>query len=304
MRYRFLDFTLDSDIPLPELELDPSREPTLVLRYRVPAPRASNHALSASSSASGAHSWPAVIRSREGYTLAFGDRLSFLYSPGRVEWTCSEGVTHESVRHALLDQALPLIAAHEDRVVIHAACAIQHRRAVLFAGPAGEGKSTLVAHLLANGWQYAADDAVALCVRDETVFARPSYSGVRLWPDTAEALGLAGAESSTLPSGKHRFGARPIPDGDLVVQAVYCIASANADALPDVQELSARDGLIALVQNSYVLDPVDRERAATQFDTLATVAGRVTVRSLVVPHDFRLLDDVRARIERDLPVMA
>lgn len=304
MRYRFFDFTLDSDVLLPELEPDSSGYPVLILREGGALSGLSADECVQDPGENDARPWPRVVRLDDGYVLAFGDRLSLRYSSGRVDWARAGTLSPDTFRHALLDQALPLIAAHEGRVVVHAACAIQNRRAVLFAGPAGQGKSTLVASLLAHGWQCAADDAVALRVQGERVLVRPSYGGLRLWPDSADALGYAGGDASALSSGKRRFGSLPISEGELALHAIYALASADPDRIPVVQELSPRESLMALVRNSYVLDPADGGRAAAQFETLAAVVRRIGVRSLVVPHRFEVLDEIRARIERDVQVTA
>lgn len=54
------------------------------------------------------------------------------------------------------------VAARPDPLWLHAAAAACDRTALLIAGPAGSGKSTLVAELLRHSWVLLADDAAAI----------------------------------------------------------------------------------------------------------------------------------------------
>jgi hypothetical protein len=55
---------------------------------------------------------------------------------------------------------LPFLPATERPTTVHAACAISpySKGALMITGPSGNGKSSLLLYLLAEGWQYVADD--------------------------------------------------------------------------------------------------------------------------------------------------
>jgi len=55
-----------------------------------------------------------------------------------------------------------LMLARQDLVWIHAGVAAHEDRAHLFAGPSGQGKSTLVGALLDRGWTYFSDEIAAI----------------------------------------------------------------------------------------------------------------------------------------------
>lgn len=309
MRYRYFDFTLDSDIRFPELEPAHACTRTLLLRLSesIDAAGTDTHAPSVPRvRADNGQPWLSIGRAGEAFRLEFHGLVTLQYDTPRVSWTRrAAALRDDSLRHLLLDQALPLIAAHEGDTVLHAACAAVDGRAVLLAGPAGAGKSTLIAHLMSNGWDLAADDAAAIRVQSSGVLVQPAYAGIRLWPDSREALNYSealdyrdGVEVAHDPE-KRRFCSGVLPEGALPLVGVYLL---NPDGVstPALRLLSRRDAVVALLRNSFVLDVSDHRRAEAQLEALTAIASRVPVAELRMPHQFEALASVRATIEREL----
>jgi hypothetical protein len=246
--------------------------------------------------------WLSVGRADHGYVLDFHRLFCLHYRSPLLSWFRRPDVSEASFRHILLDQAFPLIAAQEGHTVLHGACAVCDAGALLFAGPAGCGKSTLVASLLAAGWRSGADDAARIVLQGDVVLARPSYGGLRLWPDSSDALGYAGGAPVAAYSDKRRFRAQG-PVRDVPLRAVYVLRPA-APAPASLRRLSKRDALIALVSNAYVLDIEDREWARAQLETLSTVVERLPVWELSVPHRFEMLNGVRGLVEQQMATEA
>ena len=116
------------------------------------------------------------------FVMTGGNRID--YRPGR-DWTGALPATFYSTVAALTAAWRGLLPLH--------ACAVElDGRAVLIAGAAGAGKSTLTADVLAAGATLVADDLVVVAVddgrsgaRDRVLRGRPA---IRLHPDTAAAL--------------------------------------------------------------------------------------------------------------------
>lgn len=72
-----------------------------------------------------------------------------------------------------------LIDARPDLLWLHAGAVALRGRAVLFPGPRGAGKSTLVTNLCARGWHYLSDDVAPLDPASHTVFPFPQAPAVR-----------------------------------------------------------------------------------------------------------------------------
>jgi len=177
-----------------------------------------------------------------------------------------------------------------------------------FIGPAGAGKSTIAASLLAEGHELVADDCLPLKRSRGQVFAVPAYPGLRLWRDACEALGIAdrvGVKVSHY-SAKSRmltFGARFVRAPQPLVR-IYALdrgdlASSAAEA-PFIEPLIGRDAFFQLVRASYTFDATDRRALKRDFAFLASLASDVGVRRLRVPNDFALLPAVREAVLADL----
>src|SRR4030095_13720757 len=95
-----------------------------------------------------------------------------------------------TIRHLVLDQALPLALAATGALVVHASAVAIGGRAILLAGRAGAGKSTLAAFLAGHRMQVLADDGALLDGGPAEVRVLPSYPGLRLYRDSAAAAAL------------------------------------------------------------------------------------------------------------------
>lgn len=75
-----------------------------------------------------------------------------------------------------------LMNARLDLLWFHAGAAVFRERAVLFPGPPGGGKSTLVTGLCARRWSYLSDEIAPLDPRCHTVLPFPQAPVVRQYP--------------------------------------------------------------------------------------------------------------------------
>jgi hypothetical protein len=75
-----------------------------------------------------------------------------------------------------------LIDARPDLLWFHAGVAAHSGRAVLFPGPRGGGKSTLVTHLCTRGWVYLSDEIAPLDPLSHAVVPFPQAPAVRAYP--------------------------------------------------------------------------------------------------------------------------
>jgi hypothetical protein len=123
----------------------------------------------------------------------------WLEVPGVGRYLASEGVEltidlfpgaepADVVRFARMT---PLAALCYQRGIVawHAATAIRNGEAVILAGDSATGKSTLLAALLARGWEMLGDELAPVTVQgDGAVTVLPTGGEVRLWPDAIELL--------------------------------------------------------------------------------------------------------------------
>lgn len=291
MKYCAFGHVLECDTPLPELPFAAGAE----------APRFSIH-FSASVDLPGDLRWSAVWEAAGGQPalefarsagtafLRLGDRMSARIDSSRINLATRAGMHPSFVRHVLLDQFLPLALAAAGETVLHASAVRVDDAAVLFVGVARSGKSTLAAALAACGATVLADDGVALDARGEEVWVRPSYPGLRLWPDAAAYAGTRGFTIAALDSGDKR---RLIPSHaascppSLPLAAVYSLRIAGP---PGFERLSARDAVLELVRHAFTPDVATREAIRAHFERATAWADRIAVWSAASASGFDALD--------------
>jgi energy-coupling factor transporter ATP-binding protein EcfA2 len=261
-----------------------------------------------------------VWRIREGafYRLLYADGTEFFVDCAGTEvWaTWPPESTLEDTATYLLGPILGLVLRLRGTVCLHASAVAVEGKAVALLGPAGAGKSTTAAAFAQLGYPIFSDDVVPLFEREEQILVQPAYPHLRLWPDSVNSLfGSAEALPRLTPTwdkryydlleNGERFQRDPLP-----LAAIYILGDRSEDpAAPFVEIISARDGLMTLVANTYVNYLLDKEMRAREFEMLSRVVRRVPVRR-VRPHSNPsavarlcqvILDDFRAMMSSAAP---
>ncbi len=97
------------------------------------------------------------------------------------------GADEQSVRLFLLGSCLGALLHQQGLLVMHGAAIRFNDRCVLFAGPSGNGKSTLAAAFCKRGFEVLSDD---VCAVDEQLRAVPGYPQIKLWRDATARLDM------------------------------------------------------------------------------------------------------------------
>ena len=248
--------------------------------------------------------WLSFARLDDGYLLRFPRLADFHLRLRAREVAARRGrsTPHDTFRHLLLDQVLPLIVASRDCLALHASVVDVDGGAIAFLGAAGQGKSTLAAALGRRGHAVLSDDCcvVRRSARGFEVWA--TYPGVRLFrPSRDHVFGDAptrGRRVSHYSSkrrvidavGTPRFGAAPVP-----LRRVYVLADRAAQPhgpRVEMTQRSRRDSVVDLVGGTFFLDVTDPERALDAFGLAGDIAASLPVCSLTFPWDLAALDDV------------
>ena len=179
------------------------------------------------------------------------------------------------------------IAALNGLVPLHAS-AVEHRGLVYaFTGPAGAGKSTLVAALGRAGFAQFCDDTLILDVSgDGPPVCLPGHKRLKLWP---EGVALAGVEPGELVAAdypKHYVDptagaiAEPLPLAELVFL--------EPGDSPLVAPLAGGERIARLQDDHYTAElwrqATDHSRPE-RFAMLAALARRIAMQRFVRPFD-------------------
>ena len=309
--YHYADITITSVWPLgdlPPAEPPTSDEPAIAIGL-LDAPPCEPR------KTDWVHHWPpesgglclALSGRGERFLLRFPGLADFLISKdGRqIEAWPAPGTGIETLRHLLLDQVLPRILAQWGRLVLHAGAVRVGDQAIAFIGGSGSGKSTLTASFHDAGYPLLCDDGLVLTQGEGVTLAMPTYSSLRLWPESI--AGLYAHAPAFVPmadySSKRRivmaeFGSKA--DVPLSLASIFLLGSEAAaqDARISLRQLSPREACMAIIGNSFQLDVTDRGCVADVFADASGIAEHVPVFSLDYPRDFARLPEVHQAILR------
>jgi len=299
---------LASSKPLPELTLTPHKRATFHLKWTRTPVNARSCEWIHSWTAPGRGPWLRIGRKPDGYVFRFRRFADFHWSPRQRVLTCHvrRRTQIRAVRHLLLDQVLPAISSGEHGSGLHASAVVVGDEAVAFAGKTGLGKSTLAASFAAAGFPALTDDCLIVKEGREHFVAVPTYSSLRLWNDSANALGEAlGRRRRVAPySQKIRVDAStsniPFYEDSAPLRCVYLLETGAARRGVLIEPVSERDAFIALIRLTFRLDPYDRSHLANEMDRLARLSRVVSVRLLRVPRQLQSLSSVQEAVLVDL----
>jgi len=126
-----------------------------------------------------------------------------------------------------------------------------------------------------------------------SVQVRPQADHVRLWEDSAAALG-EGASAYVQGSPKPRLmaGERlPHCDRALPLACVYLLGEGDVDA-PVISPISPSQQLIGWTANAFVLDIKNPEVLKRNLAAAARLVREIPMRRLDYPRRYELLDEV------------
>jgi hypothetical protein len=226
------------------------------------------------------------------FWMRYADGTEFLLSQrGDAVWArWAPASTVEDTATYLLGPVLGFLLRLRGTVCLHASAVVVDNQAIALVGPPAAGKSTTAAALARRGVPVLSDDVVALVERDHGWFVEAGYPCVRMRPeavctmfDSLDALPLMtptwDRRYIDLTERPYLFGAETTPLGGI------CILDVRRDEadLPRIEPMTAKDALMALVENAYTSYLLDRTMRAHEFAVLGDVAARVPVWRLV-PH--------------------
>ena len=240
----------------------------------------------------------------ERFRLRFADQISVDINFGErlvCEHAASASVTHSTQQHFLIDQVLPRILGHKGKLVLHAAAIRIGGEAVLLLGKSGYGKSSLAASFERAGYALLGDDALVVSWRGQIADAQAVYPSLRLFPDSIHALFSEDIPTASVAhyTPKLRVSV-PLKDkvesGALPIRALFALGAPSPYSDVQVSRKSIADTCMALVENSFVLDPTDKSRAPARLHDASALAREVPAFDLSYPRAYSRLPDVQAAI--------
>ena len=223
--------------------------------------------------------WVTPARVNGARRLRFGRFADVTVSEDRIDVARRGHASDATLRHLVLDQALPLALAARGALVVHASAVALRTGAIVLAGRAGAGKSTIAALLAREGFPVIADDGVVLEGPLPALRVVASYPGLRLYDDSARVAGLELSRSELVAeySRKRRVVPATAParrfSESFTLTAMYSLAPGASNIR--FEKLARRDAAVEVLAHAYRIDPADRVALAAQLDAVAAIVPGV-----------------------------
>ncbi|HLZ11432.1 MAG TPA: hypothetical protein VKP58_02490 [Candidatus Acidoferrum sp.] len=242
------------------------------------------------------------------YRLLYGDGTEFVVDANgeRVWGNCPEPLTIEDLATYLLGPVMGFVLRKRGVTPLHASAVCLGDVAVAICGDAGAGKSTTAAALALRGAPAVCEDIAAIEENRGHFFVQPGYPRVCLWPDAVEKLlGTADALPNLTPTWNKKYlaldGARArFAKKKARLGAVYLLGERAGDArAPRLEEISGREALLALVQNTYMNALLTKAQRAEEFELLSRFVSRVPCKRAIPHRDAAKIGELCELIEKD-----
>jgi hypothetical protein len=170
----------------------------------------------------------------------------------------------------------------------------------------GRIEVTTSAALALEGLSVLSEDIAALREREGNFWASPGYPRINLWPESAANLF---GQSVQLPNITPNWEKQFLPlderlakfeDQERPLAAIYVLEERNDAAdTPRMEQVSARDAALLIVQNTYMNYLLEPEQRAAEFDAVARLVSRVPVKRLVPSSNPRRIPALCALLQAD-----
>jgi hypothetical protein len=230
----------------------------------------------------------------EFFELRYSDGARFVVNGAASRIWCewSSPLTVEDFSTYFLGPVMGFILRRRGLTALHASSVCVGGHAIAMSGEGAAGKSTTAGALALRGVPVLCEDISALYEKNGRVWVESGYPRVCLWPDAVQKLlGAPDALPRLTPTWEKcylaldgmraKFEPEHRPLG-----AIYLFGErSDADGAPRIEEMSPREALLGLVQNTYMNWILDRAHRAEEFDVLTRMMAYVPVRRVVAHSD-------------------
>lgn len=185
------------------------------------------------------------------------------------------------------------IASFNGLLPIHASAVAFDDRVFAFTGPAGAGKSTLIAALGARGLPMFCDDTLVLDLSDpERIICLPGHKRLKLTPEAIEMTGAASAEKVSKTVDK--YYARSAAGDFTVALPLARLIFLEEGSEPAITPISGAERFVRMQDEHHIADlfaVARRFDRADQFAHLRRLAQQIEMARFVRPRDRTRFDE-------------
>jgi hypothetical protein len=237
----------------------------------------------------------------DGHRFVFNRAATDVWAQWPADSTAADNLCY------LLGPIVGILLTLREVTCLHASCVQLGEGCVAVVGVPEAGKSTTAAAFALRGHAVLSDDITTLEAAGGEIMVRPTYPRIRLWPASADVLGVPLQDLPPLtPNWEKRYldlrgEGLSYANRALPLLGVYVLQErAPEDERPYLENASPRESLLDLITNVYVAQLPHDGRPARDFPVLREVAGRIPVRRVFPHSDPARLPRLCELIEQDV----
>ena len=194
---------------------------------------------------------------------------------------------------------------HQRGALTFQAAAIEHNgQAILFVGPSGAGKTTILHAFLKRGYRMLSDEMGVIIQGDDTrLYAVPTFPQTKVWKKALERLSLQSTTLTPVHAGLQKYW---VPITELFapfavpVKSIYVLGFQNDDSAVKLIEVHAMKRFYALQSNVFRLRMLDHlANRRKNFKLMQEVAHQCSVKHCLRPVDQETVTLMADTLESD-----
>lgn len=188
-----------------------------------------------------------------------------------------------TLTHLITDHVLPYALTLMGKMVFHSSTVSMGDEAISFQAPSGSGKSSLAAYFCMKNYNLLTDDSLLLEEKNKSIYAYPSYPGIRLWPNNIKNIFTTGIESKKVSqlNSKRLINSKIDFNNDIHnpvrLKAIYFINNCNHT---DIEELNPSEGFSLIIKNIFRLNFDNKEINKRQFEFINKILTNTAIYKL------------------------
>lgn len=236
------------------------------------------------------------------FLLHIPDIASFLLKNGNeIVFAPEKDETEADIPIFILGTVFGILLHQREQIVLHASAVRVNRKAVLFCGASGTGKSTLAAALAQRGYPLVTDDFCTVSINGGNApLAHPDGRQLKLWAQAIDRLDLAQQRGERVRKSLEKFYVAPSEafTESLTLGAVYVLREARPPHAPGIEMPNAVDAAVLLRRNAYRPLLVRRlGQRVNYFHAATAIANNAGMFFLTRPLDFKKMAEVISWLE-------